>query len=215
MIAVIFSEIAGWLKYGSRATISGMVILMGFAGSLTFLRPEYCLEILTAGILWVAIKAGKENWSEFWTRDWVKRTDLPLRTVILGKVLATLVVASIHLLFVLPILIIMLILWGFTWWQLSNVLLTMLISGLIAAEFGLCGSCLGKGEETFLIDIPVTVWMVATALNPSLRQLNPFYCVWNVLVSNVQWFTAAHFINLGIVALLVLTVEFLFQREAH
>lgn len=215
MIAVILSEIAGWLKYGSRATISGLVILIGLAGSLAFLRPELCLEVLTVGILWVAIKAGKENWSEFWTQDWVKRSNLSLRNVILGKVLAAMVISLIHLLFVFPVLIIMLILWGFTWWQLTNVLLTILITAQIAAGFGLCGSCLGKDDESFLNSIPVSIWILGTFLSPPLRSLNPFYLIWNILISNTQPLAAVHLTNLGLAILSIWMAEFLFRKEAH
>lgn len=213
MIAVIISDIAGWLKQESRATISGMVFIIGLVGSFTFLRPEYCLEALTAIVLGLALKAGNENWSEFWLKDWVKRTELPLWNLILGKVLAALAVCLIHLLFVLPVLIIMLMLWGFTWVQLVNVLLTILIAALIVAGLGLCGFCLGKDEDNILNSIPVVVWIVTTALVPLLRPFNPFYFVWNILVSNTQTLTAViHLINLGVAALSIWMAEYLFRK---
>ena len=43
MIAVIISEVAGWLKNEFRLTISAMVIVFSLVGSFTFMRPEYDL----------------------------------------------------------------------------------------------------------------------------------------------------------------------------
>lgn len=215
MIAVILSEISGWLRNESRATFSFMVIFLGVAGSFSFLRPEFCLELLTAVILWIAIKAGKENWSEFWTQDWVKRTNLSLQTVILGKVAAALAVCLIHLLFVFPVLIIMLILWGFTWMLLANVALTMMITALIATGFELCGSCLGKDEESFITSVPVGVWIIGTTLSPLLRPLNPFYLVWNIMVSNPRFLIAIHLTNLGLAVLSISIAVYLSRREAR
>lgn len=213
MIAIIISDIAGWLKQESRATISGMVVIIGLVGSFTFLRPEYCLEALTAIILGLALKAGNENWSEFWLKDWVKRTELPLLKLILGKVLAALAVSLIHLLFVFPVLVIMIMLWGFTWLQLLNVLLTILIAGLIVAGLGLCGFCLGKDEDNILNSIPVVIWIVATALVPFLRPFNPFYFVWNILVSDIQPLSVViHLINLLVAALSIWMAEYLFRK---
>ncbi len=217
MIAVVISEIAGWLKEESRTTISIMVIIIGLIGSFSFIRPEFCLETLAAIILWVAIKAGNENWSEFTLQDWVKRTKLSLRNLIIGKVLAALTVYWIHLIFIFPVLIIMKILWGFTWFQLANVLLTILIAALIVTGFGLCGSCLKKDEENVIASILIGVWIVLTALIPFIRPFNPFYYIWNALASDILSLRTLliHLANLMVVVLSINLAEYFFRKEAR
>lgn len=216
MIAVMISEIAGWLKQESKTTISVMVIIIGLVGSFSFVRPDFLMESLTGIFLWVAIKAGNENWSEFRIREWLKRTKLSLRNVIIGKELAVLVITLIHFLLVLPVLIITLILWGFTWWQLTSVLLNILIAVLIVAGFGLCGSCLRKDEENIIAGISIGVWIVVTALVPVLRNFNPFYLTWKVLVLGIKPpIILIHLFNLGLVILWIFATEYFFRKEVR
>lgn len=216
MIAVMISEIAGWLKQESKTTISVMVIIIGLVGCFSFVRPEFLMESLTGIFIWVAIKAGNENWSEFLIREWLTRTKLSLRSVIIGKEIAVLIINLIHLLFVLPVFIIMLILWGFTWWQLLNVLLNILIAALIVTGFGLCGSCLRKDEENIIASILISVWIVLTALLPLLRNLNPFYLTWKVLVSDIKpSIFFIHIFNLGLVGTFTCMAGYFFRKEVR
>lgn len=215
MIAVILSEISGWLKNESRVNISVLVALLGVIGSFTLLRPEFCLELITGVILWVAIRTGEESWSEFWVKDWVKRANLSLRTVIIGKVLATTVICLIQIAFILPVLVIMQVLWGFMWLQLVNALLMITIAATIAAGLGLCGSSLGKEGESGLTGALVIVWLLATAFPPLLRLVNPFYFVWQIFDSGDQALSIIHLVNLGLIALIVLGAERLFRKEAY
>ncbi len=215
MIAVLLSEMAGWLKNQSRTTLTPMLIVFGIAGSFSFLRPEICLEILIALIIWLATKAGKQSWSEFRAQDWVKRTHLPLRTVVFGKTLAAFGVCLLHLAVVFPVLMIMVTLWGFTWGQLMNMLLLTIITALIGIGLGLCGSSMGEKEEDFRTGVPVALWLIITAIIPMLRPINPFCTAWNVMVSNTGLPLWILTIDLGIAASSVWTAERLFRREAY
>lgn len=198
MIAVIISELAGWLKHESKSTITVMVIVMGLAGSLCFIRPEFCMEILALIMIWAAIKAGEEEWSEFSLREWKRRTGLSLWNLIIGKAAAALLVCLIHLIFVLPVLVIMLILWGLSWLQLLNTILTIMLTAMIVTGFGLCGSFRGKDEVNAFTGLMIAFWIIFTGLVPLLRSLNPFYFIWNVLVSDIRPLTfTVHFIYLG------------------
>lgn len=215
MIAVMLSEIVGWLKNQSRMTLTLLWIIFGIAGGFSLLRPEFCLEILTAFVIWLATKAGNQSWSEFWVRDWVKRTNLPLRTVVIGKVFASLGVCLFHLAAVFPILIMMLILWGFTWMQLLNIILLNVVSASIVIGLSLCGSSLEGTEADFLTGFPVAVWLILTALIPMLRPLNPFYKTWEIMVSNPSSLWGINLINLGLAVSAIGLAEYLFRRRSH
>lgn len=214
MIAVMISEIAGWLKHEFRSTITVMVIVISLAGSLSFLRPEFCMETLALFLIWVAIKAGEEEWSEYSLREWEKRTGLSLRNLIMGKALAVLIVCSIHLMFVAPLLVIMLILWGVSWLQLVNAVFTILITSMIVTGFGLCGAYLGKDEVNHFTGIMIVFWIILTGLIPFIRPLNPFYFIWNVLVSHIQPLTfIIHFIYLGLAFLTYWLAGYFYRKE--
>jgi hypothetical protein len=198
MIAVIISELTGWLKHESKSTITVMVIVMGLAGSFSFIRPELCMEILALIMIWAAIKAGEEDWSEFSLQEWKRRTGLSLWNLIIGKAAAAFLVCLIHIIFVLPVLVIMLILWGLSWLQLLNTILTIMLTAMIVTGFGLCGSFRGKDEVNALTGLMIAFWIIFTGLAPFLRPLNPFFFIWNVLVADIQpSIYKVHFIYLG------------------
>lgn len=214
MIAVIISEVAGWLKNEFRLTISAMVIVFSLVGSFTFMRPEFCMETLALIMIWVAIKAGEGEWSEFSLREWEKRTNVSLINLIIGKALAALIVCLIHMLFVTPILVIMLILWGFSWLQLVNAVLTILTTAMIVTGFGLCGAHLGKEEVNYFPGFMIAFWVIVSGFVPFLRLLNPFYLIWNGLVSHIQPFTfLIHFIYLGLAFSTYWLAAYLYRKE--
>lgn len=202
MIAVIISELTGWLKHESKSTITVMAIVMGLAGSFSFLRPEFYMEILALIMIWAAIKAGEEDWSEFSLREWRRRTGLSLSSLIIGKAVAAFFVCLIHLSFVLPVLVIMLILWGLSWLQLLNTILTIILTAMIVTGLGLCGSFRGKEEVNALTGFLIAFWIILTGLVPLLRPLNPFFLIWKVLVSHIQpSIYIVHLIYLGLACL--------------
>lgn len=216
MIAVIISELAGWLKHESKSTITVMVIVMGLAGSFSFIRPVFCMEILALIMIWAAIKAGEEDWSEFSLQEWKRRTGLSLRNLIIGKAIAVLFVCLIHLIFVLPVLVIMLILWGLSWLQLLNAILTIMLTAIIVTGFGLCGSFRGKDEVNALTGFMIGFWIILTGLVPFLRLLNPFFLIWNVLVSDIQPSTyIVHFIYLGSAYLIYFLAAYFHGKETR
>lgn len=216
MIAVIISELTGWLKHESKTTITVMVIIMGLAGSFSFIRPELCMEILALIMIWAAIKAGEEDWSEFSIQEWRRRTGLSLWNLIIGKAAAVFLVCLIHLSFVLPVLVIMLILWGLSWLQLINGILTIMLTAMIVAGFGLCSSFRGKDEMNVLTGLMIVFWITFTGIVPFLRPLNPFFLIWNVLVSDIQPLTyAVHSIYLGFACLTYCLAVYFHGKETR
>lgn len=215
MIAVVLSEMMGWLKNQSRMTLTALWIIFGIAGSFSFLRPEFCLEVLIAFIIWLGAKGGNQSWSQFWARDWVKRTNLTLRAVVIGKTLASFGVSLIHLAAVFPVLIMMLILWGFTWMQLLHIILVNMVAALIAIGLGLSGSFLEGSGKDYLNGLPTAAWLILTAVIPMLRPLNPFYTTWDIMVSNECSLLWVYSVNLGLALLAVGLAEYLFRRESH
>lgn len=215
MIAVVFSEMMGWLKNQSRMTLTALWIIFGIAGSFSFLRPEFCLEVLIAFVIWLATKAGNQSWSEFWVRDWVKRTNLSMRAVVIGKTIASFGVSLLHLAAVFPVLVMMLILWGFTWNQLFHIILLNMVTSLIAIGLGLSGSSSEESGNDYWNGFPTAVWLIVTALIPKARPCNPFYTTWDILVGNESSLSWVYLVNLGLALLAMVLAEHLLRRGSH
>ena len=181
MIAVLWSELAGWGSRYSRQTLCAAVCGSATIGALTMLRPEACLEGLTGVIIWVGFLAGRQVWSPVAAWEWISRTGIAPGLVVTARVAAACLVCLAHLLAVLPFLVFMALVWGVPVAVFLEAGLILLTGAVVACTLGLLGPHLGLGEDAFFGNVLVSGWLILTAMIPWLRGVNPFYLVWRAI----------------------------------
>ena len=180
MIAVLMTELSGWAENRGQQTLISLITILTLIGSISMLRPDWCLAVFTGTFIWIGLSIGSSIWNNARTRDWFEKVRLPKTQVTLGKFGAVLCMGVAHIIVIMPVFILMNGLWGIPWTVLLEVIAQSLIALLIAAVLGRFTLHLNfedKGLFSFLLAI---LWLAPTFLFPMLRPFNPLFQVWQI-----------------------------------
>jgi hypothetical protein len=214
MIAVLVSELASWNLKGSRHTFGIVIGCLAFIGSVTMLQPVLCFEVLTICLIWVALMAGKQRWSEVNLWQWIDSANITKSQFIVGKFFAINLIILAHIFVVLPVLIIMVLLWGIPLFTLFNTVLAMLLGVFITISFSLSRFNFILLEDESLGTFLVFCWLLTSFIIPQLRPMNTIYQIWMILSPEKNFQPQLYFlINFGIGALIMFFAQFTMRRK--
>ncbi|MCL6590380.1 MAG: hypothetical protein K6U80_10545 [Firmicutes bacterium] len=213
MAAIIISEINGWRANFSRRTLLVLMAVTAICGSLAFLRPEYCLVILTGVFIWIGLVAGKQSWSEAKIDGWAIEGKKAPGLVFSGKLTAVLLITLIHFVVLLPALILTNAIWGIPWWILGETLVSYALTTVLMAALGMLGTLSFGDISEFPRKLFSALFLAVTCI-PGLWDSNPVWQVWNLVTSKSPGGMVQFIPNLIVIVLLALVAQFCFPREA-
>lgn len=180
MMAVFLSEWDDWYKRFASWSLGAAGIYTAVSGALSMICPEIVLEAALIGFIGFGLLAGMGIWLQVKPWDWVARVQLPPLAVVLGRILAVMVIAVIHLFFVLPVWILMGAVWGIPISLAAPLIAVFLLATVTACQLASFGAYLNHNNGVFA-GLFVGGWFSLTAIIPLFRSLNPCWLIWQVL----------------------------------
>lgn len=182
MIAVAWADLNAWSSERAKFSLLTVYAVLTAAGIFFRLRPEVWGQALNICLLWVGWQVGAEKWSLLKSWDWIRQERLSTARIIAGKLTAASVLIILHALPALPLLILMVHVWGIPWVRLIRVEAVILTaSWLIAAFIFLADHLIWLGQQVARILLGGG-WLVLSAAVPFLRPLNPFFLAGRLLL---------------------------------
>lgn len=175
MIAVIWADLTAWSRERAKLSLLVVAAALTVAAIVYRLQPELWGRVLAICLLWTGWQAGAEKWVRLKSWDWIRQERLGIARIVVGKITAALLLILFHILPALPLLVMVVYVWGIPWarlWQWLVFILTA--SWFFAALIFLAGHLvwLGVKEARILLG---GGWLVISAAIPFLHQLNPLF----------------------------------------
>ncbi len=183
MIAVILSEFKSWRLKFSKYSFIVLILLLFAASVISLLKPEFCAQVIIGFLIWLGWTSAKQTWSEIKYDEWINKSKLPVKSLMLGKILSLILIVFLHLFFIIPVFILMMIMRGV---PLSTFLWAILLM-IITAIFSLCLTFLFCWIELYSYEYFGTVmvigWILLSLFIPAFYLINPFIQVKNILIT--------------------------------
>lgn len=181
MIPVIISELRGWVSNFGRTSITAFVIAAALAGGLSLVQPRACLIPVIVMLTWLGWAAGLQRWEILKAWAWIKREGISPALYVAGKFLGGIALCAIHLFFIAPVIVLMLLVWGLPFELFLLTALLGLLCYWLALGVGLAVHRDGAVLAGLPAGILVFAWAVLCIGLAELRPFSPFLQVWNVL----------------------------------
>ncbi len=213
MNALIIAELMRWRAQCGRQTLLTVICVAALAGELTLLQPQWWLEAMTGVFLWLGFMVVVMD-PEREGRQWIVKKELSALQLTVGKLINVILVGLLHSFTLLPVVAVMLIMWGISWHSVFLVFLAILIGTVTMAVLNLLPSHFQTEDGRFFNFLVSCLWLGITGWIPQLRLLNPFFAVWQIINQpHSGWI----FIGIGIcfISCLVGMETWLLQREVR
>lgn len=215
MIAVILSEFKSWHLKFSKYSFIVLISLLSLASIASLLKPDLCAQVITGFLIWLGWLSGKQSWSDIKYDEWINQPKLTVKSLLVGKILSFLLIISLHLFFIVPVFVLMMIMRGIPVISFLWAILLMIFSAL----FSLCLTSLFCWIEFYSYEyfgtILVIIWIILSFFIPAFYLINPFIQVKNILITkNIILTFSVIAINLFlIISFSIFTGIFLYLRK--
>lgn len=180
MNALIIAELMRWGTQCGRRTLLTMICIATITGGLTLLQPQWWLEAMTGAFLWLGFMMAVMD-PEREGRRWIVKKELSALQLTIGKLINVALVGLLHSFVLLPVIRLMLIMWGIPWHSTCQVFLVILIGTVTMAVLNLFPLHFQSEDGRFLNFLVSCLWLGTTGCIPQLRLLNPFFAVWQII----------------------------------
>ena len=188
MITIILSEFKSWYLKFSKYSLSIFITILSIVSVISLLKPIFCTQVITVLLIWLGWLSGKQSWSEIKYSDWVEQTKIPVKRLLIGKILSIILIVSLHLFFIFPIFILMIIMRGISIQLFLLIMISMILSTLIS----LCLTFLFNWIEIYDFEyfgtLFLILWLLTTLFAPSLNFINPIMQVKNIFEAENSMF---------------------------
>lgn len=184
MTAVILSEFKSWHLKFSRYSFLVLIIILSFISIASILKPDLSVQAITMFLIWLGWLSAKQSWSEIKYDEWINQSKLSVKSLMIGKILSFIIIVLLHLFFILPVFILMIIMRGIPvisfLWAIFFMILTAVFSLTLTSLF--CWFELYSYE--YFGTILIICWLLLSSFIPVLNLLNPFLQIKNILITN-------------------------------
>jgi hypothetical protein len=175
MVSVILSELQSWNSGFSKRSL--FILLSGMAAVCVFgtVNPKLCSQAAIVFFIWLGWLSGKQSWSDPEYSEWMRQSEVSVTGFMFGKLLSVTAICILHIFFIMPVFILMMIMWGVPLHLIFQVFLPMITSSLIAFLFTFVFNRRESepGSYEFIGMILIISWILLTFIFPILNNLNP------------------------------------------
>lgn len=200
MMRVFWEEWRSGAVFSRRRLLPALLAGAALVLLITQFQPGALALVLVAGALVGGTLSGTGRWNQVGARDWVGLEATRPLTYLSGKIIGFLSLALAWGLFFLPLVLMVTLSWGIPWTSLGICSLWLVGAALGAQAIGQV-VLWGTGEFSKIVgSILVFLWAAATLQAPGLRELNPFWQVWDHFRDPRAFDLASWLVLLGITA---------------